>query len=154
MSPPEPTRAAVRLFVYGTLKQGFPNSHLNDGLRVPGEFCSGERFPLYVVQLPNEDRAPWLVHRPGDGHPVTGQVFEVAPDALAAMDRFEEVGLPNGYVRVELDLVPLPDDGRRLRAHCYMKPETQLPRCLAREGPYPEYTLALAEGYSLRRDDA
>lgn len=149
MAPPE----ATLLFVYGTLKQGFPNSHLNDGTRVPGAFRTCERFPLYVVQLPHEDRAPWLVHRPGDGHPVCGQVFAVAPDELAAMDRFEEVGLPTGYVRVELDLVPVPADGRRLRAHCYMKPASQMPRCLAVEGPFPEYTLALAEGYSLRRDE-
>jgi gamma-glutamylaminecyclotransferase len=140
------------LFVYGTLKQGFPNHHLNQGRRIPGTFRTRQPFPLYVVRLPHENRAPWLVHQPGEGHPVTGEVFEIDEALLPAMDAFEEVGLPHGYLRVEIELDASPGDAEDtapLRAQAYMKAADQLPECLEREGPFPEYTLALAAGYYL-----
>lgn len=135
------------VFVYGTLKEGFPNFALNPGRRLPGAFRTLLPFPFYVVQLPVEDRAPWLVNRPGEGVRVCGQVFEVDDATLLAMDRFEEVGLPTGYVRVALDVED--ETGRALRAHAYMKPPQQLSHCLRIEGPFAEYTTELAEGYRL-----
>ena len=63
-----------RIFVYGTLKQGFRNFHINRGTRLPGEFITEQAFPLYVI---GEFGLPWLVHEPGQAHRVTGQVFEV-----------------------------------------------------------------------------
>lgn len=141
----------ISLFVYGTLKEGFPNHVLNQGQRIAGTFRTRQPFPLYVVQLPHEDRAPWLVHLPGEGHQVMGQVFEVDEAVLPAMDAFEEVGLPTGYMRVqiELDAGPEHTNTTPLHAHAYMKPADQLPACLEREGPFAEYTLALAAGYRL-----
>ena len=50
-----------RIFVYGTLKQGFRNFHINRGTRLPGEFITEQAFPLYV----------------GQAHRFTGQVLEV-----------------------------------------------------------------------------
>ncbi|MEZ5704700.1 MAG: gamma-glutamylcyclotransferase family protein [Burkholderiaceae bacterium] len=141
------------VFVYGTLKEGFPNFHLNPGRRVPGTFRTRQPFPFYVVQLPIEDRAPWLVNNPGEGVPVVGQVFEVDAATLEAMDAFEEVGLPTGYVRVELELLPAGDSGTgadAVRAHVYMK-EYRWSDCLAVEGPFAEYTTELALGYRLEQ---
>ena len=138
------------LFVYGTLKDGFPNRHLNTGRALAGPHRTVQAFPLLVVRLPNEDRAPWLVDQPGEGHRVMGQVFEVDDDALQAMDVFEEVGLPTGYVRVSIDLSPADADQPRLQAWCYLKSPGQLGACLAIEGPFPEYTQALATGYRLK----
>jgi gamma-glutamylaminecyclotransferase len=137
------------LFVYGTLKEGFPNHFLNNGQRVAGIFRTRHAFPLYVVRLPHEDRAPWLVHLPGEGRQVAGHVFEVDETALPAMDASEEVGLPTGYLRVEIELDAGPGEDTPLRAHAYMKHADQLPACLDREGPFPEYTLTLAVGYRL-----
>ena len=37
------------LFVYGSLKEGFPNFHVNQGRRVPGEFRTVRPHPLYLV---------------------------------------------------------------------------------------------------------
>ena len=34
-----------RIFVYGTLKQGFRNFHINRGTRLPGEFITEQAFP-------------------------------------------------------------------------------------------------------------
>jgi len=137
------------VFVYGTLKEGFPNHGRNAGRRIGGHFRTRQRFPFYVVRLANEDRAPWLIDKPGNGYRVTGQVFEVDSAGLQALDRFEEVGLPTGYVRVPIELEAVDDARPPLRAHVYMKQESQLVECLAREGPFDEYTQALARGYWL-----
>ena len=140
------------IFVYGTLKEGFPNFALNNGRRVGGRYRTRWAFPLYVVQLVNEERAPWLVNQPGQGHRVSGEVFEVEDVTLQAMDVLEEVGLPTGYARVEVELESLDTPGPVLRAQAYLKQADQLGDCLAREGPYDEYTPALAAGYWLTVD--
>lgn len=137
----------VRLFVYGTLKEGFPNFHLNIGRRVPGDFVTRQPYELYVVRLPHEDRAPWLVDAGGTGHRIRGQVFEIDAEALAEVDRFEEVGLPCGYERVNVAL-----DGPEgpTQAYAYLKQAQQLADCLKLEGPFEDYTLELAAGYWIR----
>jgi gamma-glutamylaminecyclotransferase len=139
----------VRLFVYGTLKEGFPNHHFNTGRRLPGVFRTRQAFPLLVVRLANEDRAPWLVNQPGHGFQVLGQVFEVAASALPAIDRLEELGQPTGYVRDEIELHNVDDPSTPVRAFAYLKPEHHLCQCLAQEGPFSDYTLQLAQGYWL-----
>lgn len=137
------------VFVYGTLKQGFPNFARNPGRRVGGPYRTREPYPLYVVQLPNEDRAPWLVDSPGAGLPVLGEVFEVEAADLVVMDAFEEVGLPGGYVRTEITLEAVAAPHAVLRAQAYLKPAHQLTAHHRKEGPFGEYTLALARGYRL-----
>jgi gamma-glutamylaminecyclotransferase len=137
---------SVLLFVYGTLKEGFPNHHLNVGRRLPGEFRTGKPLQLFVVKLPGEERAPWLVDGTGSGHQVRGQVFEVEDEALASMDEFEGVGQPTGYLRLELELERTDQEGNP-RAFAYMKQEQQLQHCLSIEGPFEEYTSKLAVGY-------
>ena len=137
------------IFVYGTLKEGFPNFHLNPGRRISGDYRTRQPLPFYVVQLPIEDRAPWLVNNPGQGFQVSGQVFEVDAATLEAIDAFEGVGLPTGYVRVELELEAVDREGVLLSAHVYMKEAHQLVECLTIEGPFAEYTEQLAAGYRL-----
>lgn len=140
---------AALLFVYGTLKEGFPNHWPGIGRRLGGRFHTREPLPLVVVRLPGEERAPWLVHRPGEGLRVHGQVFEVDDATLQALDAFEEAGLPTGYLRVEIEVESLDAPAGCLRAHAYLKPPHQLAACLAVEGPYAEYTAELAAGYRL-----
>lgn len=137
------------VFVYGTLKEGFPNHGRNNGRRIGDLYRTRQPFPFYVVRLANEDRAPWLVFKPGEGHHVLGQVFEVDGADLAAMDRFEEVGLAAGYLRVPIELEAADEATTAVRAYAYMKQEHQLAECLACEGPYDEYTQSLAHGYWL-----
>ena len=137
----------ILLFVYGTLQQGLPNHHLNAGRRVAGTYRTRERWPLLVVRLPAEDRAPWLLDQPGQGLKVQGQLFEVTPAALAQMDCFEEVGLPTGYRRTAIALERVDAPGPEVQAWVYVKPPDDLPRCLAIEGPFAAYTPALARGY-------
>nr|WP_186329791.1 gamma-glutamylcyclotransferase family protein [Variovorax boronicumulans] len=137
------------VFVYGTLKQGFPNFFRNSGRRIGGAYRTQRPYPLYVVQLPNEDRAPWLVDLPGQGQQVAGEVYAVDAALLAAMDAFEEVGLPGGYVRAEIAVQALEAPHTVLHVQAYLKPPAQLVPGQPREGPFAAYTEALAVGYRI-----
>ena len=48
-APPLPRPGCTLVFVFGTLKQGFPNFHVNKGRRVGGTFRTLERRPLLIV---------------------------------------------------------------------------------------------------------
>jgi gamma-glutamylcyclotransferase (GGCT)/AIG2-like uncharacterized protein YtfP len=85
-----------RVFVYGTLKQGFRNFHVNRSRRLPGEFTTEQAFALYVI---GEFGLPRLVHMPGRGQRVSAQVFEFDHAALAAMDLLERVDDAAWYTR-------------------------------------------------------
>lgn len=139
---------ALRVFVFGTLKEGFPNFGTNRGRRVPGRFRTLQRLPLYLVGVRH---VPWLLDAPGQGQQVAGQVFEVDADTLAAMDRLERIAEPDGYRRVLIDVV---DDRPGAPApgavYAYLKPAQQLLADLPRLGPLDEYTLAHAALYRPR----
>lgn len=126
------------VFVFGTLKEGFPNFHAHQGTRVPGTFITRERFPLYLM---GERHSPWLIHSPGEGHRIQGHVFEVDTLALAAMDKLERTTERDGYRRVVLD-VESTDSGNLsiLNAHVYVKQPAHLDSSEIRLGPLAEYT--------------
>jgi len=84
------------IFVFGTLKEGFPNFPTNRGRRVPGRFRTEMAFPLYLV---GDRHAPWMLDSPNSGLNVTGEVYEVDEDALRLMDVLERVHEPDGYIR-------------------------------------------------------
>ena len=84
------------VFVYGTLKEGFPNFRVNRGSRVPGAFVTRQRFRLYLV---GERCTPWLIDDPGHGARVAGQVFAVDDATLEQMDLLEGTAEPDGYRR-------------------------------------------------------
>jgi gamma-glutamylaminecyclotransferase len=71
------------VFVFGTLKQGFPNAATNRGARWPGNFRTEAAFPLYLV---GERHVPWLLNAPGKGLPVIGQAYLKPANTLAPQD--------------------------------------------------------------------
>src|SRR5215470_7038413 len=89
------------VFVFGTLKEGFPNFATNRGVRMAGSFKTCAAYPLYLV---GERHVPWLVNSPGTGARVSGQIFRVDRETLAAMDRLERVSEPDGYRREVLEV--------------------------------------------------
>jgi gamma-glutamylaminecyclotransferase len=123
------------VFVFGTLKEGFPNFATNRGARVPGVFRTCAAYPMYLV---GERHSPWLVDDPGTGLRVTGQVFRVDGEALAAMDRLERVSEPDGYHRTILELEG-DDSPRAISAYAYLKRREQLVMSEVRVGPLGEY---------------
>jgi gamma-glutamylaminecyclotransferase len=125
------------LFAYGSLKEGFPNAHVNTGRRVAGRFRTRQRLPLYLV---GAGHLPCLVLQPGHGLQVLGQLFEVSAAALAVMDRLERVDDPQGYRRVRIDVEQV-DDGSRFDAWVYVQPASKLDPSNPAVGPLAEYTL-------------
>lgn len=128
------------LFVYGSLKQGFPNAHVNTGQRLPGSFRTRQRLPFYLV---GAGHLPCLVLQPGQGLQVLGQLFEVTAADLAAMDRLERVDDPHGYRRVRIGVEHV-EDGRAVDAFVYVQQPSKLEPSQALIGPLAEYTLAHA----------
>lgn len=136
------------VFVYGTLKENFPNFASNRGIRLPGTYCTRERYPLYLA---GERFSPWLVNRPGQGERVTGQVFAVDAATLAAMDALERITEPDGYRRVVLMLECYESDGpQTLDALAYLKQTEHCTPGMIHAGPLSEYTLEHAALYRPR----
>ena len=133
-----------RVFVFGTLKEGFPNFTVNKGVRVPGAFRTLDRFPLFLV---GERHVPWMLDLRGEGERVVGEVYEVDDAALAAMDQLERVGEPDGYRRVP---IRVEGDGAPIEVFAYLKFAPHLVRSEARLGPIEEYTLDHARLYRSR----
>lgn len=132
------------LFVYGSLKEGFPNFHLNQGRRLPGDYRTALPYPLYLLN----GELPCLLPTPGSGHRVVGQVFAVTPVALARMDELERVGEPGGYRRIDIEVVAIGlRDEPAIGALVYV----QDPACLEQPGTHPgpiaEYTLEHAKSF-------
>lgn len=136
------------VFVFGTLKEGFPNFRTNRGVRVRGEFVTVQRFPLYLV---GERHSPWLVNAPGEGHRVSGQVFRVDAAALAQMDVLERVSEPDGYVRLAIEVVPAGGASEpSLTVFAYLKRLEQFDPASVRVGPLAEYAREHAVLYRRR----
>lgn len=138
-----------RIFVFGTLKQGFRNFHVNRGVRVGGEVITVQPYPLHIM---GPRRLPWLLNRPGEGLPVIGQLFEVDEATLAAMDQLERVDDPLWYQRQRIDVRPHPDaaDDAVIDAWVYFGSESGFAGQDVHAGPLAEYTLALAELHAIR----
>ena len=134
------------VFVFGTLKAGFPNAGSNRGRRLPGHYRTREHWPLYLV---GRRYSPWLVFSPGEGLAVRGQLFTVDTEALAVMDRLERVQFADGYRRVEIGVVA-EVDGREFEAFVYAKLPAQLGPAEVRCGPIDEYTQEHAALYRPR----
>lgn len=128
-----------KVFVYGTLKEGFANFGINAGRRMAGEFRTVERYPLHIV---TEFHIPWLVNRPGAGEHVTGQLFEVDDDTLRDMDRLEQVDEDGWYTRVEIRVKPVgADAAEAIAAFVYFGASGRLSTDVVHAGPLPEFTL-------------
>ena len=127
------------LFVYGSLKQGFPNEHVNTARRVAGSYRTQERFPMFLL---GEGEVPCVVSPPGTGHQVIGELYSASADDLARMDRLERIGEPLGYERVEIAIerFDLPTV-EQTQALVYLKKEHFIPQSTPRVGPLAEYKL-------------
>ncbi len=134
------------VFVYGTLKQGFPNQAINRGRRV-GRAVTHQLWPLYLV---GERRSPWLLDRPGEGLHVTGELYEVDEETLAGMDRLERIAEPDGYRRRTI-AVTIPGEGAHRGAQVYLKDPALISPGDIKAGPLAEYTPEHAKLYRKRQ---
>uniref|UniRef100_A0A034VRP7 Gamma-glutamylcyclotransferase family protein n=1 Tax=Bactrocera dorsalis TaxID=27457 RepID=A0A034VRP7_BACDO len=89
----------IKVFVYGTLKRGEPNHHWltrpeNGHSRFLCEAQTVVKFPLVIGTRYN---IPFLLNKPGVGHNVHGEVYEVDDTMFANLDVLEDY--PNYYDR-------------------------------------------------------
>jgi len=149
---PLPRPGGALVFVFGTLKDGFPNFAVNRGRRVGSVFRTLERHPLLLV---GARHVPWLIDSPGLGERVAGELYEVDAAALAAMDELEGVGRPDGYQRRTLRVqAATPGDDPVVLAQAYLKRAEQVIEADVQLGPLAEYTPVHAALYRRRGEQA
>jgi len=131
------------VFVFGTLKQGFPNFHLNHGERLEGDFKTREAYLFYLV---GERYSPCIYTDSGKGEPITGEVYQVNQTQLDTMDVLERVGDANGYTR---QLVSIIDNKTRriIDAFIYLKTANQINPEAIKLGPITDYKKEQADLY-------
>jgi gamma-glutamylaminecyclotransferase len=98
----------TRLFLYGTLKRGGRNHRLMAGQCYVGPAVTATRYRLFDL-----GPFPGLIEQAG-GRSVRGELWDVTPKCLAALDEFEgvEVGL---FRRAEIELA----DGTRVQGYLF-----------------------------------
>ncbi len=111
------------LFVYGTLKRGFPNHRYLKGSKFVGRGRTKEKYALYVAAVPYVVKGMRVSH-------ILGEVYEVSKRTLSEIDRLE--GHPEHYRREKVEIVL--EDGRILRCWLYF-----FPRPLGRLEPSGEF---------------
>ncbi len=134
------------IFVYGTLREGYPNHHHNVGDRKAGTFRTVEQFPLVL----NGSRySPCLIDSPGQGYSVRGEVYRVDDEGLILMDKLERIATADGYQRRQIKITPetqLPPG--EITAFAYLIVADSVHDI--RQGPLQEYTLEHASLYRPR----
>jgi gamma-glutamylaminecyclotransferase len=135
------------IFVYGTLREGYPNHHHNVGVRKTGTFRTVEQFPLV---LHGQRNSPCLIDSPGKGYLVRGEVYRVNDEGLALMDKLERIEAVDGYQRRQISVtaetqLPLGD----VTVYAYLKKADAVSDI--RQGPLQEYTPEHASVYRSRK---
>lgn len=108
-----------RIFVYGTLKKGFPNhDRYMQSAEKLGDYRTIESYPLVLV---GRRYVPCMINAPGEGQQIEGELYEVDDDCLKRLDALERVKKPDGYRRLKISLRPVAKhDTFTLRAHAYL----------------------------------
>lgn len=85
------------VFVYGTLKKGFPNhnNYMGSAKRL-GKYQTIEKYPLILC---GARYVPCMINSPGKGHHVEGELYEVDDECLNRIDALEGIQDSDGYRR-------------------------------------------------------
>ncbi|ALC42360.1 CG2811, partial [Drosophila busckii] len=94
-----------RVFVYGTLKRNEPNHHWltnkeNGVSRFVAKGSTLIKFPLVIGTRYN---IPFLLNKPGVGHHIEGEIYDVDELMFSKLDELEEY--PNYYDREQQTIV-------------------------------------------------
>jgi gamma-glutamylaminecyclotransferase len=135
--------AEHQVFVYGTLKQGFRNFHINHGRRLPGEYVTVQPHALLIV---GDYWLPWLLQDGVEGHCVIGQIYTVDDAGLAEMDKLEQIDEAGWYQRRRIAVREREDEQAEvLHPWVYFGSREGLAAGGQRGGPIAEYTPAHQE---------
>jgi gamma-glutamylaminecyclotransferase len=137
-----------RLFVYGTLKKGFPNhDNYMESARRLGKYQTIEKYPLVLC---GARYVPCMINRPGKGHHVEGELYEVDDECLNRIDALERIHHPDGY-RPTVIRVSLSESGSQdiTEALAYLMPPDQVAD--RRSNELKAYELDAARKYTPRK---
>jgi gamma-glutamylcyclotransferase (GGCT)/AIG2-like uncharacterized protein YtfP len=127
-----------RVFVYGTLKRGYPNNPLLEGSEYLGEAVTVPTYKAVTVLTYKMVGTNFPVIMPDpSGKPVAGEIYTVDDATLARLDRLEGEG--RSYDRVMIDATLPLSNGERLptQAFIYVGREDRFGEMFAR-GPFYE----------------
>jgi gamma-glutamylaminecyclotransferase len=110
-----------RIFVYGTLKKGFPNyDRYMQSAEKLGNYQTVENYPLVLI---GKRYLPCMINAPGEGQQIEGELYEVDDDCLKKLDALERIKKPDGYRRFKICLRSVAKrDGLTLEAYAYLIP--------------------------------
>lgn len=143
------------IFIYGTLKRGFPNHHLLQEMFATGDASflgdnlTTEKLPLVCGPY----NLPFLLNFPGSGERVVGELYAVSTQALARMDEFE--GTTQGrYERLPVKLQSVNGEEDREETEAYYGDRGYAAELWKRNGEkgYSSYTEEEAKGYVKPKD--
>jgi gamma-glutamylaminecyclotransferase len=117
------------VFVYGTLKQGFPNHHLLPTSRLVGACSTTDRWPLVIG---GDWFSPILINDDRSGCEVAGELYSMDDSSLEYLDDLEGVGAPFGFTRIEISV-----DIMKVPVWTYAKPSELVSK--VHEGPLARY---------------
>jgi gamma-glutamylaminecyclotransferase len=127
-----------RVFVYGTLKRGYPNNPMLEGCEFLGEAVTVLTYKAVTVPAYKMVGTSFPVIMPDpSGKPVAGELYTVDDATLARLDQLEREG--RSYDRVMIDAtVTLPNGERSItQAFIYVGREDRFGEIFAR-GPLYE----------------
>ena len=107
------------IFVYGTLKRGFPNYSQERLERFYMGCC--KTVNCYSLIIADQYFVPVLLsdHKDSQAEQILGELYQVDQKTLAWLDQLEGVGKIKGYQRIEIEI--LTDTGKIKIAEAYMK---------------------------------
>jgi gamma-glutamylaminecyclotransferase len=108
-----------RVFVYGTLKRGYPNNPLLEGSEFLGEAVTVLTYKAVTVPASKMVGTSFPVIMPDpSGKPVAGEIYTVDDATLARLDQLEREG--RSYDRVMIDATLPLSNGERLPAQAFI----------------------------------
>ncbi|XP_060077242.1 gamma-glutamylaminecyclotransferase C-like [Ylistrum balloti] len=108
----------MKVFVYGTLQRGQPNSKLFDNTKdghykYLGVGVTVKKYPLVIASMFN---IPFMLPVEGSGNNIRGEVYEVDERMLEALD-----GLERHPVFYRREMIPVTcEDGCVVECGCYL----------------------------------
>ncbi len=98
----------LKVFVYGTLKRGFPFHPL--GLADAAFLGPVRTLDPYPMMVAGSFYGPMMLDRPGEGLHVEGELYRIEPGRLPKLDELEDVGRPGSF-RTQIRVRPIGESG-------------------------------------------
>ncbi|MEM8843921.1 MAG: gamma-glutamylcyclotransferase family protein [Pseudomonadota bacterium] len=113
----------IDLFVYGTLKKGYPNhTGYLDNSYFKGIFKTVAKFPLVIA---GKRFTPVMMPEPGIGYHVIGELYSINEETLIKIDFLESIGKSYGYTRNNLEVINLENEFS-IQCYSYFKGRDKL----------------------------